>query len=853
MVELIQIKNPIEPLKDFKSWEFEDGLSFWELLAQAGIKEFPVKLEVSVDGKVVEEKDWDKPIGGCTVYFCNKVEGSVIAAVISIVIAVVAVSITLSQSVPNPVIPVVAEPDPVFSLRGQTNQIKLNEPIESCYGYFRHWPSYASKPYDQYISNESFQYSLYCLTHGHITTPIGFIEDTPLTNFQGVETQLVEPNGEVTLFRDNVQTSSEVSNLELYGPNQAAYTGFFTAVANDAGTQANLISIDVVFPSGLFGQNSSGNLVNQSVTVDFDYREIDNTGLPISSWNSLIYETVTAATVTPIRKTFSSTVPLGRYEVRGRRIDNSLASTSIQDKVVWESLIAFLPNIGEFGELTMFATKIRATANLNDQSSKKFNFTATRKLPIYDLNTQTWSSETATRNPIWAFCDVVRAQYGANLSDDILDLESLVVLANELDSEGITFDNIFDTKITVWEALKTISRSFRGVPLLDGSSKIYIHREKPKPLVNHIVTPDRIVEGSFEMNIDLKKVEEYDSILVEYLDTTTWKVETVLCSFPNVPVVNSETVTLVGVTNRDQAYREGMYMLASKKKRREEITFKTGLEGFHMSYGDRIRVDFPTFGIEGTDSGLVESISFDGSTIELSKKVVLEAGKDYRIFIASNDGYLNTVYTVSTTNATTSTIELASAVDQNVTIYSGSSLPIFMIGEAAAFGKDYDITGLRKLPDEDIVEVTALVYDDSVFDYDSASAPPIGDTGSFYPTPPLPIISGIEIFNIAGSTYRISWNSTAGATQFIVQTADIANAQEDQWVTVAITESTFIELEVLSDNLYVRVAGSNTGQGAWEYAQELISGGVRVTAANANETQFNRVTVSGDRRITLAD
>ena len=98
----------------------------------------------------------------------------------------------------------------------------------------------------------------------------------------------------------------------------------------------------------------------------------------------------------------------------------------------------------------MLAVCARASANLNDQSERKFNVVATRKLPVYQGGS--WTAVQATRNPIWALCDVMRSSYGAYLPDNYLDLDSLSTMAGELETDQKWFDWTFDSKSTIWEA-----------------------------------------------------------------------------------------------------------------------------------------------------------------------------------------------------------------------------------------------------------------------------------------------------------------------------------------------------------------------------------------------------------------
>ncbi len=825
MIGVVQILNPFEPGKpgSFKGSSAIPGSSVRDILTGLGIVEFTRPTVVFVDNEPVLRATWETPLeDGQTVKICPVVEGGIIVLIIAI-IAIAAIAIALTLTVPIPSTPKLAEPDPVYSLRGQTNQLKLGDPIECPYGLDRLWPSYGAKPYNKYIDNESFQYQLFCLGHGsfqieqlegqdHI-----LIEDTLIHDFEDVEYEIIGPNGDVTLFRDNVQTSSEVGSVELYGPNEAEYDSWFIAVANDAGTTTNLIEIDLVLPQGLYRQDDKGRLRKVTITAEFEYILIDDEGNETGAWTNLVNFSKSLATQNAKRFTISVDVPYARYKVRGRRTNNASNSHKVADTLLWESLRAYLPNVGNYGQVTMLAVKARATANLNDQSERKFNLYVTRKLPVYNTGTETWTTQ-ATRNPIWALCDIFRATYGANLAQKYLDLDSLAATAATLDTEQAWFDWVFDSESTVWEAAKVTSRAVRGVPLLS-PSQVYIQLDREKTVVQHLFNGENIIEDSFERNVTLWKPEEYDSIEVEYRDPDTWKQERVVCALPGSFGDKPKKIILSGVTNRDKAFHEGMYLISSKKYQREELKFSTGVEGLLATYGDLIKVDFDTLGISESVGGLVESIEADNVTINLSREVVFNGAYSYRLFIRGKDGTPYGPYTV-TAGANANQVVSSSAVSENIVFNSFAEAPLFIFGRSVSFAKDCVITGLRP-SDNDTVEINAVVYDARVYAYDDVDAPELNNPSSLPPSVALPVVTGVQVVLVNNNLFSITWVGSASAQYYIVQVSpdDLEVGDSSKvWDAVGQTTATNLELGINLDGEFdVRVAAVNTGQGPWAY------------------------------------
>tara|TARA_R110002020_G_scaffold472424_1_gene700427 strand:- start:18458 stop:21043 length:2586 start_codon:yes stop_codon:yes gene_type:complete len=854
LIQIVKINNPFYPTRDYDVLRGL-GSTVLEVLESTGLGDFQTPTIVTVNNEPVLKAEWGDPLNeGDVVGLVPVVQGSIAAIIIVAIVAISAIAIALSLSVPVPNSPKLAEPDPVYSLRGQTNQTKLGHPIEAGYGQLRVWPSYGAKPYNKYISNESYQYSLFCIGHGEYQVAQVYIEDTPIEDFEDIEFEVYQPGETVTLFRDNIQTSSEVGSQELYGPNEDNYDSWFTAVANDSGTLANMIELDVALPSGLYHQDKKGKLKKVTVTAEFEYIEIDDAGVEIGSWVTLRNWDKRIATATPRRYTLSQAVSPGRYKVRGRRTNDASNSHKNSDTLVWESMRAFLPNVGTYGEVTMLAIKARATANLNDQSKRKINCDVVRMLPNI-----TGGAPTATRSLVRAFLDVFRSTYGANLlTSDLFNLVAMQALDNEFNSEGIFFDWVFDSKTTVWEAAKTVCQAGRAMPILDGS-QVYIVRDIPRATVHHLFNDENIIQDSFELNVSLLRVEEYDSIEMEYRDPTTWKPETVICALPGSNVDKPESRNIAGVADRDRAYHEGMYMLGVKKFQRQEVKFSTGVEGFLATYGDFIKVEFDTFGVEDAVGGHITAVSVDRLTVELTVPVTFTEGFDYRLSAKGKDGTIYGPYT-ATEGLDSYQVVLEAPITTELNFANNSETPIFIFGRSVSFAQDCVITNLSPGGDE-TVDVTAIIYDDRVYDYDDTDAPALEYSGSQFPSDPLPVVTGVKLEGVSENLFNISWVGADQASSYIVQISgdpdeyegfpDVENSDPNEaWETIGQTPATSFETTILLEYVYIRVAGVNVGQGPWSYYEQLIDGDVRVTEGTTSEPSLTRVTEDGNNRVT---
>lgn len=618
MATVIFRRNPFDLHQDVETFEVPTHITVREWLEKQfpGFVEFEKPTYCVFNGDPIARKDWNRTMGkGDIVQFLTLPgQGPWLWFWIAYAVITIATVIIVSQM--RPEVPNEGEgnsPDSVYNLRGQRNQVKLGQVIECGYGLNRMWPSYAAQPYNRYIDNDQWLFQVFCIGHGKYVLDNFRIEDTPFSSFQDIEYEIVQPGQAVTLFPDNVHTNVEVSQIELRGPNEpgvgevevedspgapglgipaSSHNSYDVAgpyVANPALTQTELIELDVSLPRGLYLQNNSGGLDTRTVTVQFEARAIDAAGAPIGDWFVLTTWTKTLATTTPQRFTLSATVPPARYEVRGMRINDKDTDYKAANTVQWESLRAFLPSGRTFGNVTCIALKAKATNNLNDRSSTRFNVEALRILPVF--NGEEWE-EAPTRGIVWAFVDVFMAAYGGRLSYSNFDLDALLALDAVWTDRNEFFDGVFDNRQSCWEAARTIALVGRAVPMLNGS-RLTMIRDEPKTVPVAMFNQENIVKGSWRWDVKLVNIDAHDGLEVTYMDPTTGKPLTVLCLVGDDVGDNPEKIDVSrGIRSRQHAYNLGQYLRRRKKYQNQNIVLRTGMEGHIPTYGDLVLVGY---------------------------------------------------------------------------------------------------------------------------------------------------------------------------------------------------------------------------------------------------------------------
>lgn len=605
-------------------------------------------------------------------------------------------------------------PSPTYSLSAQGNEARLGQPIPVLYGRHLIYPDLATQPYQEFVSNEQYLLQLHVIGQGEYDLEQVRIEDTPISSFEEVETEIIGPGGNVTLFETDVVTAPEVAGQELLSiADGGGWIGPFTA--NPAATQAGNLGIDVIFPRGLYYANDTGGLDARTITWDVQARSIDDDGGATGAWTTLGSETHTAATNTAIRLSLKYGVAPGRYEVRQQRTDTKDPSSRAGHEIRWGALRSYLDGAPDFGDITLLAVKMRATDNLSQRSSRMINCIVTRRLPVWDSVTG-WSAPVPTRSIAWAFADACRSQYGAKLADARIDLNALVALDQTWADRGDEFSGIFDSSMTVWEALNRIARCGRAVPVLQGGV-VRIFRDATQTLPIAMFGPRNIVKGSFKIQYIMPGEETADSVTVTFFNARTWKPDEVTAALPDSAIEKPAKVSLFGCTDEFQAQREGLYMAADNRYRRKLVSWSTELEGMIPTYGDLVVVthDMPHWGQGG------EVVDWDepAQILTLSEPVVLEPNTSHYIALRRRDGSLAGPFAVEAVAGNNRRVHLLEAIE--ITPYTDTSeeRTHFAFGMGDAWGTKARVIAVK--PRGEHVEITAVAEDGRVFEADLAA------------------------------------------------------------------------------------------------------------------------------------
>ena len=589
---------------------------------------------------------------------------------------------------------------PTYSMQAQGNEARLGNPIPVIYGRHLIYPDFASQPYYGYINDEQYVYQVHCIGQGEYDIEQIRIEDTPISSFKEITYQIIPPGNKNNLFRDDVVTSAEIAGQELL---QNELCGPF--VLNPTESVINKIEIDMAFQRGCFYANDSGGLDNMTIQWSVEARLIDDEDVALGDWFLLGSETLTSNNHNAMYRTYSYDVPNGRYEIRARRLDQKNTSSRAGHEIRFAAARGFILSTPNYGNVTLLAIKMKATDNLSQRSSRMVNCIVTRKLPTWSPDAG-WSTPTATQSIAWALADILKADYGAKLTDKNIDLEALVRLDQTWTERGDTFNGVFDSKLTVYEALSRCAKVGRAIPFIQGGIVRFV-RDEPKTVPVAMFGPRNIVKNSLSIQYIMPSEDTADSVCVQYFSEKTWKTSEVTGTFEGSSSDKTATVELFGCTNKEQALREATYMALANRYRRRIVTFSTELEGLIPSYGDLIAIthDMAKWGFGG------EITDKNGLTLSLSEPVCFTEGETHYITLRQKNGSLSGPYIV-TAGALNTEVILSEEPDMTVLTGTDAERTHFAFGTADKWSVFARVTGIR--PRSDKVEITAVIEDERV-------------------------------------------------------------------------------------------------------------------------------------------
>lgn len=478
-------------------------------------------------------------------------------------------------------------------------------------------------------------------------------------------------------------------------------------VATPGKETTTALEIDFFFPNGLGYVRENGDVTEQGVGIEIQYRNAD--GGPratISKW----YENWT---LDQIGVTEHISVPQMRPAVRVRRVGASATSTQVKDTIQWYGLKSRLRTRTRYPRWTTMAAKLRVGGRLGAQSENQINVVATRMLPVLQSD-GTWSAPQPTRD-ISAFARYITSSIG--YSDLNLDADELRRLDAIWKTRGETLDHVYDLT-TAQDALKLAFRA--------GFSELTVSHGLIRPVRDDVRTQFEQSYSPLNMtkplreSVSPRKPMDPDGVEVEYIDAETWTSMTVKCLLPGDQGFKLEKLKLDGVTDRVRAWRIGMRRRREQAYRNREYSFGTEMDAFNSEYLSYV----PLFDDEpgNAQMGLLIDISpaSGGVLLRISEPLRWVAGAPHSVGYRTPEGKFVGPFVASPGPDDFSIIANIPQPWPEVSLKQ--ELPHIYFGLTADWIKPTLITNIQ-IRGTDVTDVTAANYDVRVYADDNNNPP----------------------------------------------------------------------------------------------------------------------------------
>lgn len=598
----------------------------------------------------------------------------------------------------------------IYSISGSRNSVSPYGVRPQVLGKHRFTPPYGATPYTELVGDDQYLRLLFDCGYGPLTITDLKIGETAIDLFDDIEYQIKEgTTSDVapTLYTNDIYEESLSINVTQVGGAQTRTTQI----------DADEISVDISL-QGLVQFNDDGSKTARTVDILVQYAPVGSPSWNPSLWNTAGTFSITEGRPTAIRRSMKWSVITGQYDVRLIRLTGDSDDPKILDDSYWTVLrtIKNITPINLTAKPAQVAIRIKATEQLNGIIDQ---FNAVFQLRCLDWNsgTSTWI-EGETSNPASIFRYVL--QGAANhrpYPDSLIDLTSLQNWHVFCVANGFTFNHVKDYRSSIWDTLNAVCSAGRAsITRIDGRIGVVYDYLQTVP-VQHF-TP----RNSWDFSAKKNFFTPIHAWKVQFINENEgWREDERIVyddGYTSANATKFETMSLVGATNSDLAWKHGRYHIASLRLRPESYSFNVDVEYLVCVRGDLVKISHDVL-LVGLGSGRVKSITTNAGYIETitTDEIFTMEAPNYYSFRARQSSGASVLIPVNTIAGDTNTLTLTIPV----LIANGPAVgDLVMFGESGSESIDCIIKSIE--PSSDLTAMLTCV--------DLASAIYSSDTGT---------------------------------------------------------------------------------------------------------------------------
>lgn len=553
------------------------------------------------------------------------------------------------------------------ALTGTSNQINPHGPVPQVLGESVFFPPHAATPYSEVVGDTSYQRLMFDLgyDYGGTDDPTVYMEvsdikigETPIAEFDEVEYEITKAP---TLY------TSDVNEVVIAAALNVDDEPVSVIRTTDAGIDE--ISLDVVFPGGLFGLDEQGNTIVAKANIIVEFAEAGTgvwtqvttalSGARITGLNRVTYN-ASSKGKEPFAIGYAWKVvnnPAVAYDVRVTRSSTNWGTAAAGSRVgdaQWSVLRSITNTNPSTTGTVKLCMKIKSSDQLNGVL-QTLSCKIRQKIPVYDPETDAWGDPELTNNTAWVYAWLLRscAMLRKHIPDSRIDLDSIAAFAEFCDLHGFETRGVVDASAEARQVIdEVLSCSLGARTMRDGRYAVLFDDGNTLPTM--VFTP--LDSKNFRGSRLFKRIP--DALRVKFRNPAAgWEVDEILVlndgfSHDGVDARGNpssdpepeffETLELRMCCDAHQAWAQGRYHLAQAKFRPTVYEWDTDIANFACTRGDCVHV--PNDVVEwGAGWGRVLALEAGGeggaaATLTLDERITTEAGHSYSVRIRRNDG-----------------------------------------------------------------------------------------------------------------------------------------------------------------------------------------------------------------------
>jgi hypothetical protein len=530
-------------------------------------------------------------------------------------------------------------------ITGFSNQDGRGKPDPCCFGENKYYPIKAARDLTETRGGAQYLTCLFNLGYGPLELDSSkiWIGEKLIDKYDDVEYELLPgttSDPPQTLYTADVESDTYDDELILN-----------KAQIKPTGQSAVKIVVEFVMPNGLYDNETITNedgtsettQVSNHVDVKVEYR-LANTA---DAWTNAGFMSKTANSNVPVygsRTIRNLTKALYEIRVTKTTADGAENEVRLLQIRAYGDSKPFNNRTDSAGNpvgTALLAVTVKAQDELNGQIA---SLSVQPKRKLEHFNGTTWDAAAATSNPADIYVEALCGQWTAEPLDRAtqIDTASIYAWSQFCVANGFTFNFVYDEQVELLDVLKQICAVGRASPaLINGKAGVII--DDVKTTVSQVFTPANIIKGSFEGQATW--TEDPDVIDVQFVSPLDqWQQSQRPVYADGKDSTNAhkrQSLPIIGVTDKDHAWKLTRYFMAVGRLRREKFIFSVGFEYLRCQRGDKVWLshDAALMGLGGSRiKALVTNGGGDITAVKLYDTFGMDLGVDYDISFRLADG-----------------------------------------------------------------------------------------------------------------------------------------------------------------------------------------------------------------------